>query len=322
MPLNREKGIKDIVVFGLGGVGGFFGGKIACRLDREKDETRGVFFVARGPHLEKIRKDGLVLNTADGNQMVCRPALATDNMEDIPRLDLCLICVKSYDLEGALRALGPKVGDDTVLLPLLNGVDVYERVKAGLSRGIVLPATVYVGTHIERPGVVTQQGGEGIILLGKDPCFPDFNPGRVTDFLSLMEIKFKWIDDPFPAIWEKYVFIAAFGLVTACSGKTLGEVASDSEWRKQTEGVMREIVRIAERRQIALPAGIVGDSLEKANNFPYETRTSYQRDIETKGNLNEGDLFGRTILRMGLELKVPTPVTRSLYSKIERRLGN
>lgn len=311
--------MRNICIYGVGGVGGFFGGTIAGRLEREGDEKTRVFFIARGPHLKKIRKDGLVLNTSDGKRHLCRPALATDDPRDIPPPDLCLLCVKSYDLEGAVGSLVPKIGEGSVLIPLLNGVDIHERVRSGLSKGTVLPATVYVGTHIESPGVVTQLGGEGVILLGNDPSSPDFDPQGVRDFLSSMEIRFKWLEDPFPAIWEKYVFIAAYGLVTAHSGKTLGEVHEDRQSRRMVECVMEEIVRIAEKRRINLPGGIVGDSLEKARLFPPETRTSYQRDIETKGSLNEGDLFGRTIIEMGMKWDVPTPVTHSLYSEIEER---
>lgn len=319
MPLDRNNTIKHVGILGIGGVGGFFGGKIAFQLAREAFSKTWVYFVARGAHLEKIRQAGLVLNTAEGRRLVCKPTLATDHVEDLPALDLCLICVKSYDLEEIVKALNPKVGPETLIIPLLNGVDVYERIRKILNNGILLPATVYVGTHIEEPGVVTQVGGEGVILCGRDPSFPGFNPEELIDFFARMDIKFKWQEDPRPAIWEKYVFIAPFGLVTACSGKTLGEVMADDESRKLVGAVMREVVRIAEKNRIRLPPGIVSGSLEKAGKFPHETRTSYQRDVETEGKDNEGDLFGGTIIRLGEELGVPTPATRSLYGEIRKR---
>jgi len=83
---------------------------------------------------------------------------------------------------------------------------------------------------------------------------------------------------------------------------------------------MGEIVAIAEKKGISLPAGIVETSIGKANNFPFETKTSYQRDIEAKGRLNEGDLFGGTIIRMGQDVKIPTPVTQRIYESIELKL--
>ncbi len=134
-----------------------------------------------------------------------------------------------------------------------------------------------------------------------------------------MGLNFKWDADSFPDIWEKYIFIAAFGLVTAYSGGTIGGVFADSELKNMAHQIMDEIVLIARKRGITLPENIVTESLEKANNFPYETKTSYQRDVEAKRERNEGDLFGKTIITMGRQYGIPTPVTQSVYSKIEKQ---
>lgn len=201
----------------------------------------------------------------------------------------------------------------------MNGVDIYERVRAILKTGIVLPACAYMGTHIEKPGTVTQRGAPGIILCGKDPALKDFNPEPLIALFKNANIKFNWIDNPFPAIWEKFIFIAAFGLVTTYSEKTHGEVAADSELCGLSRSIMAEIAAIARRKGVGLPGGVVETSIAKANNFPFETKTSYQRDIEAKGRLNEGDIFGGTITRMGKETGVPTPVTKSIYKKIGLR---
>jgi 2-dehydropantoate 2-reductase len=252
--------------------------------------------------------------------MMCIPFQVTDSIEAVPDPDLCLLCVKSYDLDSTVRSLAGKVKNQTIVIPLLNGIDIYERVRTILKAGIVLPACAYVGTHIEKPGTVTQKGAPGIILCGKDPAFPDFNHEPLIKLFTDANIKFNWVNDPFPPIWEKFIFIAAFGLVTAYSDKTLGAVAIDPELRGLVGSIMREILAIAETRGILLPAGIVETSIAKANNFPFETKTSYQRDIEAKGVLNEGDLFGGTIIRMGQAEGIPTPVTKSIYGQIEHRL--
>ncbi len=110
------------------------------------------------------------------------PAAATDKVEDLPDPDLILVCVKSYDLDGAIQAILPKVHENTVILPLLNGADIYERIRKNMAAGIVLPACVYVGTHIQAPGVIYQSGGDGRILFGADPKYARFDPKQVTDF--------------------------------------------------------------------------------------------------------------------------------------------
>jgi 2-dehydropantoate 2-reductase len=320
--MSSENGyaLKDVWIYGVGGVGGYFGGKIAHEATAHPETAPKVYFIARGDHFLAIRRRGLKLNAAEEYGIICVPYHITDRPETLPEPDLCLLCVKSYDLDEVLRSLSNKMKDTTIIIPLLNGVDIYERVRSGLKSGIVLPACAYVGTHIEDAGVVTQKGAPGVILCGKDPAFPDFNPEPLLSFFSIADIKFTWIDDPFPAIWEKFIFIAAYGLVTAFSNKTLGEVNADEGLRGLTDGIMREILTIASKRGVALPSDIIRTSIKKADNFPCETKTSYQRDIEDKGVLNEGDLFGGTIIRMGKQDGIPTPITESIYQKIESRL--
>jgi len=313
--------LNTIWIYGVGGVGGYFGGKLAGSFERNHETGKRVFFIARGEHLDAIKKGGLILNTVEQDGIRCMPYQATDSTEAIPDPDLCLLCVKSYDLDAAVQSLVGKVKDKTIVVPLLNGIDIHERVRKILKTGIVLPACAYVGTHIEKPGTITQKGAPGIILCGKDPAFKNFNHEPLIALFADAKIEFKWVEDPFPAIWEKFIFIAAFGLVTAYSGKTLGAVTADPELRGLAEKIMGEIVAIAKKKRISLPAGIAETSIGKAGNFPFETKTSYQRDIETKDKRNEGDLFGATIIRMGKEAGIPTPITQRIYEKIELRLS-
>ena len=315
--INTE--INNICIYGMGGIGGYFGGKIVDAINKLQIKNKKVFFIARGEHLAQIKKNGLILKTIEQPEIVCRADLATDNIADIPAPDLCFICVKSYGLETAVLDLARVIKKDTILIPLLNGVDIYERIRSILNVGIVLPACVYVGTHIEKPGMVTQAGGDGMILLGKDPAYPDYYPAEVVDLFSATKLNFKWHDDVYPAIWEKYMFIAAFALITAWAGKTIGEIMQDEELQLRTRMIMSEIYALSEKNHIGLPVDIVDVAISKGYKFPFEGKTSYQRDIE-KGNLNEGNLFGETIIRMGKSFNIPTPITQQIYSDIQQKL--
>lgn len=312
--------INKVCVFGVGGVGGYFGGIMAAALERLKDDGYEIYFIARGAHLNAIQKEGLAVVTAE-KTITGFPTLASDKTDDIPRPDLFLICVKSYDLKGAIMAIKPHVNENTILIPLLNGADIYQRIRSDLSRGIVLPACVYVGTHISSPGVIHQSGGDGKILFGNEPGRDNFSPNEVTDFFETVGIDFKWADNPFPAIWEKYMFIAAFGLVSANSSKTLGQIMKDAQLKSQTESIMTEIYMISKKMGIGLPEDIIEKSMAKADNFPFDTKTSYQRDIEQKGLLNEGDLYGGFITRQGQALEIATPMTESIYRDILKQTG-
>lgn len=309
--------MKHICVYGVGGVGGYFGGKIARMITNINDDAK-IYFIARGEHLREIKKNGLILNTDDESGIVCKPALATDKVTDIPKIDLCLLCVKSYDINNAIVSLSSVIDGNSLIIPLLNGVDVQERIRSITKKGIVLPACVYVGTHIEKPGMVTQKGGSCTIFFGPDPEKKDFDPQSIFKLFDKSNIKYKWSDNPFVAIWEKFMFISPFGLVTAAFNKTIGEVMHSDELLNYTRTIAEELSLIAAKKNIPLPQNIVELSISKGNNFPFETRTSFQRDVEQTGKNNEHDLFGGTVIRLGSQLGVPTPMTEQIYSKIKK----
>jgi 2-dehydropantoate 2-reductase len=305
-----------IGIIGVGGVGGYFGGKI-CR-DAHAHQN-SIFFVARGNHLEAIRKGGLQVSTSEEGQWTCSPTLVTDRIEELPELDICLLCVKSYDLASTLTVLEDKISDSTLVLPLLNGVDIYDRIRETISTGYVLPSCVYVGTHIESPGRIRQDGGACKIFMGKDPQKPGEPPRTLLELLTISAIKYQWCSDVHPEIWGKFIFIAAFGLVSACFNKTLGEIMESQGLSNNTISVMKEVYELAKQSAVNLPETIITDSYNKGHNFPYDTKTSFQRDFELKDKPDERDLFGGAIIRMGEKLGIKTEVTESLWKKINHQ---
>ncbi len=307
--------IHNITIYGVGGVGGYFGGKLARTFPPQDSGGPRIHFVARGEHLEAIREQGLILNTDEATGLRCFPSLATDDPATLPVPDLCLVAVKSYDLAPALATLQGRVSPGTAVLPLLNGIDIYDRTKEVLPDAMVLPACAYVGTHIEKPGVVSQKGGSCTIHLGPDPSVPSFDPGPLRALFEQSAIKYQWRENPDVDIWTKYIFIAAYGLVTASARVTLGQVVASTEFSESARRVMEEIAAIAVGKGVPLAEGIVEQSLKKAAGFPPETKTSYQRDVE-RGGKDEGDLFGETILRLGARYNVQTPATEQLYHQI------
>lgn len=307
-----------ICFFGVGGVGGYFGALVAAKFGNEHE----IYFVARGQHKEAICRDGLTLKKAGGDDIInVTPHRCTDSMEDIPVCDIVVLSVKSYDLEEASQAIAKIAHSNTIVLPLLNGVDITERIRTVLETGIVLPSCVYVGTHIESPGVIYQKGGSCKISIGNDPKFSDQSPQPLLDLLKASKIDFEWEENVTVSIWSKYMFIAAYGLVTAAHNKTLGEVVEDIGLSQLTQKIMEEIEAIAQKLNIPLGDDMVNTSFLKAKNFPYETKTSFQRDIEAKGKINEGDLFGGTLIRYGKELGISTATTEMVYEKLLKSLS-
>lgn len=305
----------NVGVIGVGGVGGYFGGKLAKFMEQDASHYSKVYFVARNKHLEEIRRSGLILSTAEGDQ-ICRPTLATADFKDLPALDLCLLCVKSYDLNSALKSVKDKIKDETEIIPLLNGVDIYERIRKIIPKGIVYPSCVYVGTRIEKPGKVAQNGGSCRIFLGKDPQQPHLLPQRTLDLFDASKVKYTWCDDIYQEIWSKYIFIAAYGMVTASENQTLGQIMETEDLSNMVICIMGEVAAIAKKQGIRLSADIVQESFKKAKSFPFYTKTSFQWDFEKKDKPDERDLFGDTIIRLGEFFGVETPTAKMVNDKL------
>lgn len=305
----------NIAFIGAGGVGGYFGGKMTQLLKYNISDFN-IYFIARGQHLKKIKEDGLKLKTSDSGEFICRPTMATDNIEDLPQLDVCYICVKQYDLLDCIKKLKSKISDNTQIIPLLNGVDIYDRIRSVIKNGVVFPACVYVGTHIESPGVVSQSGGSCTIIFGKDPQNPNFAPDYICYLMKKSNINFNYSEKCIEEIWSKYIFIAAYGLVSASENKTLGEIYNNEHLSNKVIGIMNEIASISQAEGANLPEDIVDASYKKANNFPFETKTSFQRDYEKHNNRDERELFGQTIIDLGKKHNIPTPMTICVYENL------
>ena len=306
----------NIGVIGVGGVGGYFGGKLAHRFSAMPDALANIFFAARGKHLEAIKKNGLIVKSPEFGSITCKPALATDRISDFPEIDLFLVCVKCYELMDVATAIKNRIKENTVIIAPLNGADIRERLRNVIKNGVILPACVYLSSYVEGPGVVVHIGAPGKIIYGRDPDHLDTTPHEVFRILEESSINYDWKDDPNPAIWEKYMFIASFGLISARYNRTLGEILEEPFLKEGVLGIMNEIHSIALKKEIDLPDGIVDLSLKKAATFPRETQTSLQRDVHQKRGKSELELFGGTIVDLGKKLGIPTPTTARIYQEL------
>jgi 2-dehydropantoate 2-reductase len=239
------------------------------------------------------------------------PDLATDDPAVAGTCDLILLCVKEYTLDAAVAGIAPLLGENTVVLPLLNGVDISERLRARLPRGVVLSGCVYISSFIEAPGTVRQVGGTCQLFFGPDD-------GRTEAFGPLEAlfqgagIKAELTDRIGEHLWTKYLFVSPMAGVTSLTAKPFGAVMGDEKGRALVRGLMEEIGQLAKARGIALPADSVEAALAKVSRFPPGTKSSMQLDYE-KGGLSEIDLFIGYAVRAGRLLGIPVPLHEELY---------
>jgi 2-dehydropantoate 2-reductase len=309
-------GGKKITIIGLGGVGGYFGFKLAHQY--KDDPTVEITFVARGETYETVKASGLTLLSSEHADPIVRPDIIINDIAQLPESDLIIICVKEYDLEKVCFQLKEKIKEDTLLLPLMNGVDIYDRIRKIITIGVLLPACVYVASHIKQKGVVEHKGNSGKIIVGKDPQKKSIEPIWMVDLLKESGVEVIYKQNSLPDIWTKFFFIASFGLVTARYNKSIGQVSEEAHLRARAEAIMHEIQQIAKYKAIHIPEDIIELTFEKASTFPYTTPTSLQLDVHANKAHTELELFAGAIIDYGRQLNVPVIETEKIYAEIRQ----
>jgi 2-dehydropantoate 2-reductase len=302
-----------IAVIGIGGVGGYYGGKLARHYAPHSDME--VIFVARGKHLEEIQRRGLLIRGQE-ETFTAVPARATDRLKALGALDLIIFCVKGYDLENAAGMVLENVGTGTTVLPLMNGVDNGERLRSLFSKGKILEGCVYISSKIESPGVIRQLGGSRQLFFGSE----ENNEKDLLHYEILFRnagIKAQFRANIQGIVWEKFIFISPVASTTALFGKPFGAVMEKEATRNLLEGLMGEVERVGRIKGVEFPADIVSRSLEKISMFPYETRSSMQVDLEN-GRRTELETFTGYVVRAGHRLGIELPLHQMVYTKLKR----
>ena len=192
-----------IAVFGTGGVGGYFGGRLA-------EAGEDVVFIARGAHLDAIREHGLRVDSVRGDFLV-QPAQATDDPRSVGVVDLVIVAVKSWQVPGAATAMAPLMGPDTMVLPLQNGVDAPEQLAEVLGREHVLGGLTKIFSSIAAPGYIRQIGGPASVTFGE---LDNQNGGRVVRLRAAFDqarVEAAIPEDIQVAMWEKFLLVVPFG---------------------------------------------------------------------------------------------------------------
>lgn len=305
-----------ISIYGTGGIGGYLAGKLGPLLDRPDSGLSSLSLIARGPHLSAIRERGLRFIDAEGESLQVHPTAVSDDPADLPSADVVFLCVKGYDLDSSVDAIAPCIDEETLVIPLLNGADIYERVRDRLDTGIVLPGAIYISSAITEAGTVQHKGGKGMIILGKGHGRDAVKPEPLLRVFDGADIPYQWHEDPFPAIWSKFLFISPFSLAGAATGKSLGELLDDPKTSTDIRSMVEEVAAVARAKGISLPEDAVESTMNTGRAFPPETKTSFQRDVEARKERDEREVFGAAVLKLATELGVKTPVLARYFESL------
>ena len=302
-----------IGIIGIGGVGGYFGGKLAREFGQSG--THEIIFIARGEHLQEIKKNGLQLFTREGDY-IAKPTLVTDNPNEAGVFDLVFLCTKSYALEKAAHYFKSNISNKTVVIPVLNGVNSAQRLYAILPDADIISGSVYMISHMEKPGVVKQEGGACKVTFGTDDAQSAKNYSYILDVLLKAKINAVLTDKISVALWTKFLLMCPVGSLTTATGKTYGEIWEDPTLRKKVRDMMLEVFSVAQALNIKLPPESVDKAIKMIGSFDYNSKTSMQIDKE-KGRQTEIDALTAYLCQAGRETGVPTPMHNEIYKKLK-----
>ena len=292
-----------IAIMGSGGVGGYAGARLHAAGER-------VAFIARGAHLDAMRKDGLRIDTPD-HPVRLDAVTATDNPADVGPVDLVLFCVKLWDTESAARAMAPMIGPHTRVLTLQNGIDSRDLLGRHVPPSQVRGGVIYVSAVIDRPGVIRSPGGLHRIVADAaegDPVMTAFRDA-CANATALEATLTNEID---VAVWEKFIALASLSGATSLLRASMGPILAHAESRQLQRQLVDEAIAVARAAGIAVRDDLADEIMTKLAAMPGTFRSSMSEDLERGKPLELRWLSGR-VHALGLQYGVPTPAHSVVY---------
>ncbi len=296
-----------IAVVGIGGVGGFFGGKLA-------QAGEDVLFIARGKTLEALRSHGLRVDSINGDFRV-EHANATDDPSTAGIVDAVIIATKAWQVREAAEQIKPMVGPDTIVVPLENGMDAPDDLVQGLGREHVLGGLCALVSYIVEPGHIRHAAAEPLIMFGRLDRQPDARAERLRDAFVRVGVNASIPPDILHSMWTKFLFIAPLSAIGAVTRVPVGAWRSVPETRVMAEAALRELIAVARARGADLADEALATTMQRYDGLAADATSSMQRDIaDGKPSELEGQVGA--VVRMALETGVSAPVNAFLYASL------
>ena len=292
-----------IAVLGAGGVGGYFGGRLAA-------SGSDVSFVARGAHLAAIRRDGLRITSPLGD-LTLKDAKVVDDLAKLGPVDLVMVAVKLWDTETIAASLKPLVEQGVAVISFQNGVQKDEILRKHLPASAVLGGVGYIAAVISEPGVIAHNGQMQRLVFGE---YDGTRSARVQTLFEACQkagIDAVVSDAIERSIWEKFVFLVGLSATTASTRKAIGPIRENPQTRAFLLGLMREVVAVGRAKGVPLREDFAEDRLAFADTLPPDMKASMCHDLE-RGNRLELPWLSGGVARLGDELGVPTPLNHAV----------
>jgi 2-dehydropantoate 2-reductase len=297
----------QIVVMGAGAVGGYFGAKLAAA-------SHEVVFIARGDHLEAMRRGGLRVNSPAGDLHIQDAVFTADPVAPRGHADLILFCVKSYDTERCAKKIAPLVGDHTLILSLQNGVDNADMIARRWHESRALAGVVYLGAQVSAPGIIRHSSG-GRIVFG--PLSASLTPSMqaVEQVFLSAGIPCEATAEIRRAQWKKLLWNAPFCAIACLTRTTVKEIVESESLRKLAVDCMGEVRAAAATRGVVLGPELVEETLAFSRTLG-DFKPSMLQDLEAQKPL-EYEAFNGILVKMLEEAGKDAPINRVFYGMLE-----
>ena len=275
--------------------------------------------IARGTHLEAIRKNGLAIKSVLAGDFTI-PVTATDNPEDIGPVEAVLFCVKAYDNAVATELIRPLIGPETIVLSVQNGIENEQQIGEIVGPEHVLGCISYVSSTIESPGVIAQTAGPGKIIFGEMAGVTSRRAEALQDTLQNAGIAAELHADIRTALWQKFMAICGVNGVTTLTRLPMGEIMACEETCDLLKGTMEEVEAVARARGANLPDGCVRQSMDFFGSLEASMRGSMYDDL-IAGRRLELEVLNGTVVRLADEFGIPTPINFAIYAALKPYLN-
>lgn len=304
-----------IIVAGIGGVGGYFGGLLAKNYYGH--DSISVNFLAKGVHLEEIQKNGLKVITTH-NEFVARPNVASDKPEILGVADLIIVATKSYDLENVIQQLQPCITQHTIILPLLNGVNNKAIIKGFLPYNIVLDGCVYIVSRLKQAGVVENMGNIQTLYFGLESQ----DDNRFLLFENIFKqanIEANYSQNISSIIWEKFIFLSPIANATSYFDVTIGELMADPKKQNLIADLINEIIEVAKTKKILIAENIVEKTWNKLKALPFDATSSMHTDFRSKRPNTELESLSGYVIQEAQQNKLRVPTYELVYETLRKK---
>lgn len=294
-----------IAVFGTGGVGAYFGGRLA-------QAGEEVIFIARDAHLQAIQAHGLKVKSIKGDFHL-QPVQAVGDPAQVGPVDVVLVAVKTWQVPDAAQALRPMLSPYTTVVPLENGVEAPEQLASVLGKAYVLGGLCRISTYIAGPGEIHHVGIEPYVAFGELDGRPSERVERLRQAFEQAGVKVEVPADIQAAMWEKFMFISALSGLGGVTRAPAGVLRSLPPTRQLLVAALQEVQAVAEAHGINLPGDTAERTLAVIDGLPAGVTASMQRDI-VEGRPSELEAQNGAVVRLGRAAGVPTPVHAFLHA--------